>query len=170
MIQLLFVVILSEMLMILAFLFKTPSRKLVILGLDQIKRLLRPRRGEARVRAAREAQSKGGAQAQAFTNQGGCNKLREPQRGQREVEDTAKEKKGDNAIARAPKATLYTGRSRFIDNSTCVAKANHFAPTAKIYGSYDAVLDNPNSTPSLSHSPPASTSSGQSSPPRRRRR
>ncbi|KAM1157587.1 hypothetical protein FF1_017637 [Malus domestica] len=78
MILLLFVVILSEMLMILAFLFNTPSRKLVILGLDQIKRLSRPRRGEARVRAAREAQSKGGAQAQAFTNQGGCNKLREP--------------------------------------------------------------------------------------------
>ncbi|KAM1245833.1 hypothetical protein ACFX15_036341 [Malus domestica] len=38
MIQLLFVVILSEMVMILAFLFKTPFRKLVILGLDQIKR------------------------------------------------------------------------------------------------------------------------------------
>ncbi|KAM1154723.1 hypothetical protein EV2_038127 [Malus domestica] len=38
MIQLLFVVILLEMVMILAFLFKTPFRKLVILGLDQIKR------------------------------------------------------------------------------------------------------------------------------------
>ncbi|KAB2623851.1 B-cell receptor-associated protein 31-like [Pyrus ussuriensis x Pyrus communis] len=38
MIQLLFIVILSEMVMILAFLFKTPFRKLVILGLDQIKR------------------------------------------------------------------------------------------------------------------------------------
>ncbi|KAM1005191.1 hypothetical protein ACFX2I_005275 [Malus domestica] len=38
MIQLLFVVILSEMVLILAFLFRTPFRKLVILGLDQIKR------------------------------------------------------------------------------------------------------------------------------------
>ncbi|KAM1151121.1 hypothetical protein COP2_034814 [Malus domestica] len=81
-----------------------------------------------------------------------------------------KENKGDNAIARAPNATFYTVRSHSIDNSTRVAKANHFAPTAKIYGSYDAVLDNPNSTPSLSRSPLASTSSGQSSPPRRRRR
>ncbi|KAM1002005.1 hypothetical protein EV1_002377 [Malus domestica] len=69
------------MLMILAFLFKTPSRKLVILGLDQIKQLLRPRRGEARVRAAREAQSREGAQAQP--NQGRCGELREPRRGQR---------------------------------------------------------------------------------------
>ncbi|CAN6690157.1 unnamed protein product [Malus baccata var. baccata] len=38
MIQLLFVVILSEMVLILAFLFRTPFRKLVILGLDQVKR------------------------------------------------------------------------------------------------------------------------------------
>ncbi|XP_050369846.1 uncharacterized protein LOC126787968 [Argentina anserina] len=38
MIQLLFIVIISEMALILACLFKTPSRKLVIMGLDQIKR------------------------------------------------------------------------------------------------------------------------------------
>lgn len=38
MIQLMFIVILSEMALILAFLFRTPFRKLVILGLDQIKR------------------------------------------------------------------------------------------------------------------------------------
>ncbi|PRQ28395.1 putative B-cell receptor-associated protein 29/31 [Rosa chinensis] len=38
MIQLLFIVIISEMALILACLFKTPLRKLVIMGLDQIKR------------------------------------------------------------------------------------------------------------------------------------
>lgn len=38
MIQLMFIVILSEMALILAFLFRTPFRKLVVLGLDQIKR------------------------------------------------------------------------------------------------------------------------------------
>lgn len=38
MIQLLFIVIISEMALILACLFRTPLRKLVIMGLDQIKR------------------------------------------------------------------------------------------------------------------------------------
>ncbi|XP_004293309.1 PREDICTED: B-cell receptor-associated protein 31-like [Fragaria vesca subsp. vesca] len=38
MIQLLFIVIISEMALILACLFRTPLRKLVIVGLDQIKR------------------------------------------------------------------------------------------------------------------------------------
>ncbi|CAM8993865.1 unnamed protein product [Rhodiola kirilowii] len=38
MIQLLFMVIGSEMVLMLALLFKTPLRKLVVLGLDKVKR------------------------------------------------------------------------------------------------------------------------------------
>ncbi|KAM1105728.1 hypothetical protein ACFX15_002597 [Malus domestica] len=52
-------------------------------------------------------------------------------------------RKVSRAITRAPNATLYAVGSRSIDKATAFAKANNFPPTAKIYGSYDAVLDDP---------------------------
>lgn len=52
-------------------------------------------------------------------------------------------RKLSRAITLAPNATLYAVGSRSIDKAAGFAKANNFPPGAKIYGSYDAVLDDP---------------------------
>lgn len=52
-------------------------------------------------------------------------------------------RKLSRAITLAPNATLYAVGSRSIDKATGFAQANNFPPSAKIYGSYDAVLDDP---------------------------
>ncbi|XP_028077952.1 uncharacterized oxidoreductase At4g09670-like [Camellia sinensis] len=52
-------------------------------------------------------------------------------------------RKVSRAIILAPNATLYAIGSRSIDKASQFAAANGFPPSAKIYGSYDAVLDDP---------------------------
>ncbi|CAL8174347.1 unnamed protein product [Prunus armeniaca] len=52
-------------------------------------------------------------------------------------------RKVSRAITVAQNATLYAVGSRSIDKATAFAKANNFPANAKIYGSYDAVLDDP---------------------------
>ncbi|BBH09027.1 Oxidoreductase family protein, partial [Prunus dulcis] len=72
------------------------------------------------------------------------------------------------AISVAQNATLYAVGSRSIDKATAFAKANNFPANAKIYGSYDAVLDDPDVDAVYVPLPQASTSSGPSWRPRRR--
>lgn len=52
-------------------------------------------------------------------------------------------RKLSRAITIAPNATLYAVGSRSIDKAAKFAAANGFPPSAKVYGSYDAVLDDP---------------------------
>lgn len=52
-------------------------------------------------------------------------------------------RKVSRAITAAQNATLYAVGSRSIDKATAFAKANNFPANAKIYGSYEAVLDDP---------------------------
>lgn len=53
-------------------------------------------------------------------------------------------RKLSRAITLAPNATLYAIGSRSLEKATKFAASNNFPETAKIYGSYDAVLDDPN--------------------------
>ncbi|KAL6315962.1 hypothetical protein AAG906_014887 [Vitis piasezkii] len=53
-------------------------------------------------------------------------------------------RKVSRAITLAPNATLYAVGSRSLEKATRFATANGFPPSAKIYGSYEAVLDDPN--------------------------
>ena len=52
-------------------------------------------------------------------------------------------RKVSRAITLAPNATLYAVGSRSLEKATRFATANGFPPSAKIYGSYEAVLDDP---------------------------
>ncbi|PSS17430.1 Oxidoreductase, N-terminal protein [Actinidia chinensis var. chinensis] len=52
-------------------------------------------------------------------------------------------RKVSRAIALAPNATIAAVGSRSIDKASRFAAANGFPPSAKVYGSYDAVLDDP---------------------------
>lgn len=52
-------------------------------------------------------------------------------------------RKLSRAINLAPNASLYAVGSRSLDKASKFAAANGFPPTAKIYGSYEAVLDDP---------------------------
>ncbi|WKA10832.1 hypothetical protein VitviT2T_028386 [Vitis vinifera] len=52
-------------------------------------------------------------------------------------------RKVSRAITLAPNATLYAVGSRSLEKATRFAAANGFPPSAKIYGSYEAVLDDP---------------------------
>nr|XP_043636877.1 uncharacterized oxidoreductase At4g09670-like [Erigeron canadensis] len=52
-------------------------------------------------------------------------------------------RKVSRAITLAPNATLYAIGSRSLEKATKFASSNNFPETAKIYGSYDAVLDDP---------------------------
>lgn len=52
-------------------------------------------------------------------------------------------RKLSRAITLAPNATLYAVGSRSIEKAKAFASANNFPQDAKIYGSYDAVLDDP---------------------------
>ncbi|CAL5414834.1 unnamed protein product [Camellia sinensis] len=52
-------------------------------------------------------------------------------------------RKVSRAIILAPNAALYAIGSRSIDKASKFAAANSFPPSAKIYGSYDGVLDDP---------------------------
>ena len=52
-------------------------------------------------------------------------------------------RKVSRAIALAPNATVVAVSSRSIDKAARFAASNGF-PSAKVYGSYDAVLDDPN--------------------------
>ncbi|XP_050364666.1 uncharacterized oxidoreductase At4g09670-like [Argentina anserina] len=52
-------------------------------------------------------------------------------------------RKVSRAIILAPNATLFAVASRSVDKATAFAKANNFPPDARIYGSYDALLDDP---------------------------
>ncbi|XP_071717322.1 uncharacterized oxidoreductase At4g09670-like [Rutidosis leptorrhynchoides] len=53
-------------------------------------------------------------------------------------------RKLSRAIILAPNATIYAIGSRSHEKATKFAASNNFPETAKIYGSYDAVLDDPN--------------------------
>ncbi|KAK9073031.1 hypothetical protein SSX86_007353 [Deinandra increscens subsp. villosa] len=53
-------------------------------------------------------------------------------------------RKVSRAISLAPNAVIYAIGSRSIEKATKYAAANGFPESAKIYGSYDAVLDDPN--------------------------
>ncbi|XVF29907.1 hypothetical protein REPUB_Repub16aG0010900 [Reevesia pubescens] len=52
-------------------------------------------------------------------------------------------RKVSRAIKLAPNATLSAIASRSIDKAANFAKANEFPPEAKIYGSYESLLDDP---------------------------
>ena len=52
-------------------------------------------------------------------------------------------RKVSRAITLAPNATLYAVGSRSIEKASAFAAANGFPPGAKVYGSYEAVLDDP---------------------------
>ncbi|XP_057974571.1 uncharacterized oxidoreductase At4g09670-like [Malania oleifera] len=52
-------------------------------------------------------------------------------------------RKVSRAITLAPNASLYAVGSRSIDKASRFAADNGFPPSAKVYGSYDAVLDDP---------------------------
>ncbi|KAK9270736.1 hypothetical protein L1049_026319 [Liquidambar formosana] len=52
-------------------------------------------------------------------------------------------RKVSRAIILSPNSTLYAVGSRSIDKASRFASANGFPPSAKIYGSYEAVLDDP---------------------------
>jgi predicted dehydrogenase len=52
-------------------------------------------------------------------------------------------RKVSRAIALAPNATITAIGSRSLDKATRFASANNFPPDAKIYDSYEAVLDDP---------------------------
>ncbi|XP_054786152.1 uncharacterized oxidoreductase At4g09670-like [Prosopis cineraria] len=52
-------------------------------------------------------------------------------------------RKLSRAITLAPNATLYAVASRSVDKATAFASANGFPPGSKIYGSYEALLDDP---------------------------
>ncbi|KAI4346572.1 hypothetical protein L6164_007457 [Bauhinia variegata] len=52
-------------------------------------------------------------------------------------------RKVSRAITLAPNATLYAVGSRSLDKAQKFAEANGFPPHAKVYGSYEAVLDDP---------------------------
>ncbi|KVH98591.1 uncharacterized oxidoreductase At4g09670-like [Cynara cardunculus var. scolymus] len=53
-------------------------------------------------------------------------------------------RKVSRAISLAPNAALYAVGSRSLEKATKFAASNGFPESAKIYGSYDAVLDDPN--------------------------
>ncbi|KAI3513641.1 hypothetical protein L1887_20978 [Cichorium endivia] len=53
-------------------------------------------------------------------------------------------RKVSRAISFAPNAALYAVGSRSLEKATKFAASNGFPESAKIYGSYDAVLDDPN--------------------------
>ncbi|XVF37268.1 hypothetical protein REPUB_Repub19eG0131700 [Reevesia pubescens] len=53
-------------------------------------------------------------------------------------------RKISRAILLAPNATISAVASRSIDKAVNFAKANEFPPEAKIYGSYESLLDDPN--------------------------
>ncbi|KAM7518640.1 hypothetical protein LguiB_017602 [Lonicera macranthoides] len=52
-------------------------------------------------------------------------------------------RKLSRAITLAPNATLYAIGSRSLDKAKSFAASNNFPPSAKAYGSYEAVLDDP---------------------------
>ncbi|KAK9270664.1 hypothetical protein L1049_026246 [Liquidambar formosana] len=52
-------------------------------------------------------------------------------------------RKVSRAIILSPNSTLYAVGSRSIDKASRFASANGFPPSVKIYGSYEAVLDDP---------------------------
>ncbi|KAI9098502.1 hypothetical protein K1719_025127 [Acacia pycnantha] len=52
-------------------------------------------------------------------------------------------RKLSRAITLAPNATLYAVASRSVEKATAFASANGFPPGSKIYGSYEALLDDP---------------------------
>lgn len=52
-------------------------------------------------------------------------------------------RKLSRAITLAPNASLYAVGSRSVEKASRFAAANGFPSTAKVYGSYDAVLDDP---------------------------
>lgn len=52
-------------------------------------------------------------------------------------------RKVSRAITLAPNATLYAVGSRSIEKAKKFASENGFPPTAKVYGSYEALLDDP---------------------------
>ncbi|KAL8225561.1 hypothetical protein R6Q57_018118 [Mikania cordata] len=53
-------------------------------------------------------------------------------------------RKVSRAISLAPNAVIYAIGSRSLEKATKFAASNGFPESAKIYGSYDAVLDDPN--------------------------
>ncbi|KAL8261428.1 hypothetical protein R6Q59_025477 [Mikania micrantha] len=53
-------------------------------------------------------------------------------------------RKVSRAISLAPNAAIYAIGSRSLEKATKFAASNGFPESAKIYGSYDAVLDDPN--------------------------
>lgn len=53
-------------------------------------------------------------------------------------------RKLSRAITLSPHATLYAIGSRSLQKATTFAASNNFPPSAKIYGSYDDVLNDPN--------------------------
>ncbi|KAF7812797.1 putative oxidoreductase [Senna tora] len=53
-------------------------------------------------------------------------------------------RKVSRAINLAPNATLYAVASRSLDKASAFAAANGFPPGSKVYGSYEALLDDPN--------------------------
>ncbi|KAJ9560605.1 hypothetical protein OSB04_005765 [Centaurea solstitialis] len=53
-------------------------------------------------------------------------------------------RKVSRAITLAPNATLYAVGSRSLEKAAKFAASNGFPDSAKVYGSYDAVLDDPN--------------------------
>lgn len=52
-------------------------------------------------------------------------------------------RKLSRAITLAPNAVLSAVASRSLEKATQFAKANNFPPEAKVYGSYEALLDDP---------------------------
>ena len=52
-------------------------------------------------------------------------------------------RKLSRAITLSPHATLYAIGSRSLEKATLFASSNNFPPSAKIYGSYDDVLNDP---------------------------
>ena len=52
-------------------------------------------------------------------------------------------RKVSRSITLAPNATLYAVGSRSLEKAERFAAANGFPPSAKVYGSYEAVLDDP---------------------------
>ncbi|XP_054787305.1 uncharacterized oxidoreductase At4g09670-like isoform X1 [Prosopis cineraria] len=52
-------------------------------------------------------------------------------------------RKLSRAITLSPNATLHAVASRSVDKATAFASANGFPPASKIYGSYEALLDDP---------------------------
>jgi predicted dehydrogenase len=52
-------------------------------------------------------------------------------------------RKVSRAITLAPNAVLYAIGSRSVEKATRFAASNGFPPNAKVYGTYDAVLDDP---------------------------